>query len=234
MNDMYELGYNAGLTFMDRHIEKLVKYAERTKTRSLCHASVPAWRARGFSSAVYLFNRIKQIPEYHLSDIIEAIEQFIVSFNNSTGGYYERWEAMKLEFEERLEERQETEGPEEDSSVREAAICVPIDRQCIPVNCKFCEHHGYLHDDTSRDNVYTSAYSCDNPEAERYGLLMGGKGGLLCKHAVGNQRKILSYVAHVSVDTSVFSDYLKTQGKNASSIISIERKGDNLWMHYIA
>ncbi len=230
MNVMKQ-GYQAGLTSVDKHVEKLVKYAKKTRTRSLCHASVPAWRARAYGSAVYLFNRIKQIPEHHFEDIIGSIAQFLVSFNNSTGGYYDRWENMKFEFQERLEELEEDES---EGDVREAAICVPIDRQCIPVNCQFCKHHGDLHSDASRDNVYTSAYSCDNPKAERYGLLMGGVGGLLCKHAVSDQRKILSYIVHVSADTSVFSKYLETQGKNASSIISIERKGDNLWMHYIA
>ena len=231
----------------DKHLEKMVKYADKIKTRSLCHTSVPGWRSRAFNSVLYLYNHAKDLEEKQLALCIDMCHVYMISFNNSTGGFYDRWANMRAEFEERLEELHETdelkklhEAYEEDNSDvggiwvnhKERKVSFPIDRRCIPVNCKFCTHHGYLHADIFKENHYASAYICENPNAERFGLLMSG--GLLCKQAVSDDdKKILSYVIHVSADMSALNEHLKMQGVDATAVLSIERRGNNLWMYYI-
>lgn len=163
-------------------IEKVEELAKRTKTRSMCHSSIPGWRHRAYGRVCYLHKNINALDEDCLERAIKACERFIITFNNSVGGYYGLWEQMKLEFQERLEQlREEDDGPWE--AVRtikseNEIVNIPPHSRCIPVNCKFCTHHGLLLDD-DRDNVYTSAYLCENPNAERFGLLMSG--AMLCR-----------------------------------------------------
>ena len=175
---------------IDRNMEKIQKYAERITTRSLCHASVPGWRSRAHTGMVYLYRHMSRLTEEQLSICIDACHKYMISFNNSTGGFYSQWEDMKAEFEEHLEERQEVGEdapkcvPHNDAHnvfTDNDGILVPIQNRCIPVNCKHCKHHGYLYANKPGDNTYSSAYRCGNIIAGRYGLLISG--GLLCKYS---------------------------------------------------
>lgn len=179
------------MSLLDRYIVKMRLYAEKIPTRSLCHNSVPVWRSRAFSAAKYLCRNTDKLDLDQLTIIDKLLDQFIYSFNSSTVGFYSAWCDMKAEIQERIECLQEEDEKESLEIIEETegdtgGVHVLGDKRnipgCIPVNCKFCTHHGYLAADTFKNNVFTHAYLCENPKAERYGLLMASSPA--CRHMV--------------------------------------------------
>jgi len=90
-----------------KHIGKMDSYSEKISTRSLCHNSVPVWRSRALTSTSFLLNHINMLSDNQLVLTIRMIDKFLVSYNNSSTGYYEHWSTMQAEFRERLEWLQE-------------------------------------------------------------------------------------------------------------------------------
>jgi len=88
---------------IENHMRKIQTYAAKIATRSLCHSSVPGWRGRAWNSMHYLCKHLDELSEIRLTMCILMCEKYLISYNNSTGGYYERWLNMQAEFEEQLE-----------------------------------------------------------------------------------------------------------------------------------
>ena len=166
-------------------IRSMSTYAARIKTKPLYHSSIPGWRGRALTNVRGLHRNISALNEIQLTVIIGHCDQFIVSYNNSTGGYHDWWVDTRAEFKERLEYLQEidddTHNDADNVFTDNDGHLVPIQNRCIPINCKYCEHHGYLYADKPEGNTYSSTYRCSNIIADRYGLLMSG--GLLCKYS---------------------------------------------------
>ena len=95
-------------------IRKLQTYTKKISTRPLNHVSIPVWRFRSFTSALFLSNNANILSDNQLTLIIKLIDKFLISYNNGTArakrrshGYYDRWVSMRAELEERLEFLQE-------------------------------------------------------------------------------------------------------------------------------
>lgn len=236
------------IELIDKHMKILERLAAKVDARPLGHAGVPAFRSRAYESAVYLSNHVSVLDKEQLSLAIELCDKYLISFSNDTGDYSGRWAHIKAGFEVRLEslvEEDELESPvEEDEDEESQDILVssinrtsniPIDHRCIPANCKFCTHYGYLSKETAGDNTNvcsTNAYLCENPNAERFGLLMSA--GFLCRQAIGPGEVLMEYVVHVSAGMAPVYDYLTAQGLDADSIVSIQCRGDNNYVFYHA
>ena len=131
-------------SLIDLYIDKLRKYAEKIGTRSLCHASVPVWRSRALGAATYLHSEfgLRELGEEQLNTIIKIMDKYLCSFNNSTGGYYERWLEMTKKFEQRLEYLKTTRRrtiPKNDTAVQKLAftfmgshLAVHLEREQVP------------------------------------------------------------------------------------------------------
>lgn len=92
---------------LPEHIKKMELYAIRISNRPLWHNSVPVWRSRAFENAIVLLKHINILSESQLTLIVELIGEFLISFNDSTSGYYDRWVGMRADLVERQEYLQE-------------------------------------------------------------------------------------------------------------------------------
>lgn len=171
----------ANRNLIHKHIEAMRKKVASIKAEPSHHGSVPAWRARAYTSACVLYKRANDLTEGQLVEVIDFCEEFLVSYNDSTGGYHDRWADMRVEFKERLECLQEEDT---DEATVNNTVNTPTQNmfRCLPTNCRFCTHHGYLHSDTLRQNAFSGAYLCGNPKAERHGQLLANAN--ICRHAV--------------------------------------------------